>query len=49
MPNKQPEKNTKGPLPRGKRSPRRLDSSLYSAEGYLNWLAKAQKAKKRKH
>ena len=47
MPGKHAER-TGSAMPRRRKQPR-LDSSLYTAEGYLNWLAKVRKARKRKH
>ncbi len=36
------------PFRKKHRNEPRLDSSLYSAKGYVNWLAKLKKADKRK-
>lgn len=47
MPGKHAER-TRRSVPRRRKQPR-LDAALYTAEGYLNWLAKVRKTRKRKH
>ncbi len=51
MPSKHPQRASRSVLPRKKRSiiGGRLDFSLYTVEGYLSWVAKAQKSSKRSH
>ncbi len=52
MPSKR-SKEANLPIPSRKKHPneRRLDSTLYSVEGYVSWLSKVKKAsnRKRKH